>query len=137
MSGLIDSATPGPAHAERAFRQLRLAHRALQYGPSVAQVVETLLTASLREAEREAQDLMRLARRYGCQRLEAACRRAIYYRQKPDSGTVCWILEKRFDHLPLHPFTDIGGQFTFQFDGPQIKGRNNVESRLMCENESE
>ncbi len=137
MNGLIDSASHRPAYAERAFRQLLLVHRALHYGPSVAQLVETLLSASLLEPEREAQYLMRLARRYGCGRLEAACRRAIYYRQKPDSGTVHWSLEKRFDHLPLYPSTDIGAQFTFQFDGPEIKGRNNVESRLMCENESE
>ncbi len=85
-------------------------------GPSVIRVVQALWADAVVEAARDVYRLLRLTRQYDAQRLEAACRRAAFYRQHSSSFVVEWILRERYDQLPLTPCTDIRGHFPFAFD---------------------
>jgi hypothetical protein len=102
---------------ERAIKQVLL-QEARACGPSVAQLLR---------------ELMELARHYSPKRLQAACRRAIYYRKDRSFYIIPQILEYEYDRLPLSPYTDIKGQFLFRFESCDGDNLNNVESRLMCE----
>jgi transposase len=53
--------------------------RASQIGPATAQVVEDLLADKVLERLRSVQAILRLEQSVGATRLEAACRRALYY----------------------------------------------------------
>ena len=110
---------------------------AQRYGPGVARIVENLWVASLLEVEQEAHRLMQLAQRYGTARLEAACQRALYYRQDKTEAIVGWILDKALDRFPLNPYTDIRGEFRFSLKPLDSEDQDNVESRIPRENLSE
>jgi hypothetical protein len=70
-------------------------------------------------------------------RLEAACRRAVYYRHDKNEAIISWILEKGLDRLPLNPYTDIWDQLTFSLERLNSGVQDNVESRIPRENISE
>jgi len=132
MNAYQNSHIPGTDEQERILKSY-LIHQALECGNSVARVVENIWAYNIHEADEDARQLIRLSNRYGAERLEAACERALYYRQPKNSSTIRWILEKGFDRLELSPHTDLRGQFVFTFETLISKGQNNVESSLMCE----
>jgi hypothetical protein len=124
-------------------------------GPSVALLVQALWADSIVETAREVYQLLRLPRRYGAQRLEAACKRAAYYRRERNSFTIEWLLQEGYDELPLTPYTDIRGQWAFAFDDPNdekpcgqqpsnpeasgvgIGGQRSAQSRKACKSQPE
>ena len=110
---------------------LREAHR---FGPAVVRVVGNIWSSSIKEAYHSAQDLIRLSECYTPERVEAACKRAIYYRQDNNNYVISWLLEKNYDRLALSAYTDIKGQFIFNFEPLVQSNQNNVESSLMWEN---
>ena len=59
-----------------------------------------------------------------------ACKRAIYYRQDKNNYVISWLLEKNYDRLALSAYTDIKGQFIFNFEPLVQENQNNVESSL-------
>jgi transposase len=80
--------------------------RARDIGAACAMFVERLLGDRIVERLRAAQGVLRLAERYGSQRLDAACARAlahdsVFYR------TVKTILAGGFDQLPLGEITEV------------------------------
>ena len=117
---------------ERAIKQVLL-QEARACGPSVAQLLQIVWAGSILELVRDCRELMELARHYSPKRLQAACRRAIYYRKDRSFYIIPQILEYEYDRLPLSPYTDIKGQFLFRFESCDGDNLNNVESRLMCE----
>jgi len=96
----------------RSLKQLLL-EQARHVGPSATRVVQAIWADAAIEAARDACQLLRLARCYGAQRLEAACKRSAFYRQHMSPFVIEWILRERFDELPLTRCTDIRGQFVF------------------------
>jgi hypothetical protein len=116
---------------ERAIKQVLL-QEARACGPSVAQLVQTVWAGSILEMVRDSRELMDLACRYSPERLQAACRRAIYYRKDRSFYIIPRLLEDQYDRLPLSPYTDIEGQFLFSFESCDRDSLNNVESRLIC-----
>jgi hypothetical protein len=92
----------------------RLLKQARYLGPSVSLLVQALWADALEETARDVQQhLLRISTRYGASRMEAACRRACFYRRTKNCFTIEWILENGYDRLTLNTFTDIRGQFVF------------------------
>ncbi len=132
------------------FLKSALLQEAYLLGPSVALLVQALWADSIVEMARDVYQLLRLPRRYGAQRLEAACKRAAYYRRERNSFTIEWILQEGYDELPLTPYTDIRGQWVFAFADPEdekscaqrpsnpetsgasLEGQHSVQSRKAC-----
>ncbi len=86
--------------------------QASHLGPFVTAFVQSLWTDGVLSTAEHAARLMRLASTYDPVRLEAACRRALFYR-KIDYPTVARILRDHLEALPLNPYADINGQLTF------------------------
>jgi hypothetical protein len=87
---------------------------AAQIGPSTLQVVETLLGERPLDRLRAVQGILRLEETVGCQRLEAACVRALYY------GDVRYrrikdILNAALDREPLPAAPTVTEQLPFAF----------------------
>ena len=81
---------------------VRLREEAAQIGEATAQLVTEMLADKPVDRLRGAQGVLRLAKRYGAPRLEAACRRALVF------GTVSYrtvdsILRQGLDRSPLPP----------------------------------
>jgi hypothetical protein len=95
-----------------------LLEQARSVGPSAALLVQALWADAIVETARDIYQLLRLPRRYGSQRLEAACKRAAYYRRDRNCFTIEWILQEGYDQLPLTPYTDIRGQWVFAVHDP-------------------
>ena len=74
--------------------------QATRIGPSCAALIERLLSDRIVERLRAAQAVLRLAERYGAQRLEAGCARALAH-DSPFYRTVKTILAGGFDQQPL------------------------------------
>ena len=89
----------------------RIIDRASHLGPFVLAFVQSLWTDGVLSTAEHAARLMRLASFYDPERLEAACRRALFYR-KIDYTTVDRILRDHLEDLPLNPYADINGQLT-------------------------
>ncbi len=89
----------------------RLLSHAFAQGPFVLALVQSLWTEGVLSTAEHAAHLFRLARLYEPERLEAACRRALFYR-KTDYLTVERILRDKLDTLPLNPYADVNGQLT-------------------------
>lgn len=96
-------------HLQQEKTKTRLMGRASDLGQSVLAFVQALWTADMRSTALHASRLIRLASAYGPARLEAACRRALFYRSG-DYATVKRILENHLETLPLNPHADIYGQ---------------------------
>ncbi len=69
-------------------------------GENTSALIERLLTSRPLEKLRTAQGILRMGEKYGSQRLEAACRRALFYNDVK-YGTVKNILDKELDKEPL------------------------------------
>jgi hypothetical protein len=80
-------------------------------GPFVTALVQSLWTEGVLSTAEHAARLFRLADFYEPKRLDAACRRALFYR-KIDHLTVARILRENLDTLPLNPYADLNGQLT-------------------------
>jgi transposase len=74
--------------------------QATRVGPSCVALIERLLSDRIVERLRAAQAVLRMAERYGAQRLEAACARALAH-DSPFYRTVKTILAGGFDLQPL------------------------------------
>ena len=74
--------------------------QALQIGPSCEQVIQTLLNDSVVDYLRAVQSIVGLQKKYGPERLEAACRRALIF-QSPFYKTVKTILQGGLEYAPL------------------------------------
>ncbi len=119
-----------PDEQEQIMKQALL-REAQQLGPAVVRVVGNIWSSSIIEAYHSAQDLIRLSERYTPERVEAACKRAIYYRQDKNNYVISWLLEKNYDRLALSAYTDIKGHFIFNLEPLVQENQNNVESSLM------
>ena len=71
-------------------------------GVSCTELIETLFADRVLYNLRAAQGIIRLADKYGSQRLEAACRRALFF-ENPRYGTVKTILKKGLDQDSVQP----------------------------------
>ena len=89
----------------------RIIHRASALGPFVLAFVQSLWTDGVHSTAKGASRLIRLASAYGPGPLEAACRRALFYRCG-DYSTVKRVLENHLEALPLNPHADINGQLS-------------------------
>ncbi len=77
-----------------------LLRQARAYGPSVARLLQTVWAENILEMVRECRELMELAQGYSPERLQVACRRAIYYRKDHNFYIVALILDHQYDRLP-------------------------------------
>jgi hypothetical protein len=84
-------------------------HRAFRCGGSAVAVVEALWASYFLEAVYHCRRLLQLADRYSAPRLEAACRRALYYGQA-NYRTIRRILQHGVDRLAPDLQTDIWGR---------------------------
>src|SRR5690606_20526930 len=68
-------------------------------GPSCQAVIETLFSDRVLDRLTSAQGILRLAERFGAERLEAACRRALLFDARPGYRKLKTILEKNLESL--------------------------------------
>ena len=99
--------------------------QATRIGPSCAALIERLLSDRIVERLRAAQAVLRMAERYGTQRLEAACARALAH-DSPSYRTVKTILAGGFDLQPLssipHSARAYGDRARFARDAESLFG---------------
>jgi hypothetical protein len=99
--------------------------QATRIGPSCAALIERLLSDRIVERLRAAQAVLRMAERYGAQRLEAACARALAH-DSPFYRTVKTILAGGFDLQPLpstpHTARAYGDRARFARDAESLFG---------------
>ena len=111
-----------PAHqAHLEWTPERIVRWASKTGPRTAELAELIL-ASRGHPERGYRaclGVMRLGKKYGEQRLEAACARAVFL-ASPSYRTVRSILESGADRLPL-PDSDSGSS-----DEPRLPHHDNI-----------
>ena len=74
--------------------------KALEIGENTLQVVDELLNGGVIRNLRSAQNIIRMSKKYGRERLEAACKRAVYFKNYTYAG-IKNILEKELDKQPL------------------------------------
>lgn len=79
-------------------------------GPSTVEVIKHIWLDHLLRTESEINTLFRYGLRLSSQRLEAACRRAVFHKL-PQSRIVKSILVQRLDVLPLTRKADVFGQY--------------------------
>ncbi len=89
----------------------RLLDQAANLGPFAIALVQSLWTDGVLCAASQAGHLFRLVGLYDPQRLEAACRRALFYK-KTDYLTIERILSDNLENLPLSPYADVDGQLS-------------------------
>jgi hypothetical protein len=87
----------------------QLLDQAADLGPLAVAFIQSLWTESILGAAEQARGLFSLAHCHETKRLEAACKRALFY-QRPDYLTVDKILRENLDSLPLNPYTDVNGR---------------------------
>ena len=85
--------------------------QAADLGPCAIALVQSLWTDGVLCAASQAGHLFRLVGLYDPQRLEAACRRALFYK-KTDYLTIERILSDNLENLPLSPYADVNGQLS-------------------------
>jgi transposase len=73
--------------------------KARAVGPACTQLIETLFADRVLDNLRAAQGIIRMGDKYGAERLEAACRRALFF-DNPRYQTVKTILKKGLDQQP-------------------------------------
>jgi hypothetical protein len=86
-----------------------------QLGTYTVEFIRQLWAPYTAEALEQERALLRVARRFSPDRLEAACRRALFYHQEINIETAEMILRQDLDQLPLDAATDITGQFLLNF----------------------
>lgn len=81
---------------------MRVKEQARTIGESTSQLIEEMLSDQPVDRLRPAQGILTLVKRYGPERLEAACRRALVFNQTTYRA-VSTILAKGMEYLPLPP----------------------------------
>jgi hypothetical protein len=89
----------------------QLLTRSSDVGPFVTAFVHSLWIDGVISIREHAHALFCLAKHYGPERTEAACRRAMFYR-RADYITVERILRRRAETLALDPYCDVYGNPT-------------------------
>jgi hypothetical protein len=87
----------------------RINQHASSVGPSASIIARIAWASSIRIVESAVNSFLRLARRISPERLEAACKRVLFY-GFDSIDMVKTVLMQRLDSLPLDPKTDIYGQ---------------------------
>lgn len=88
----------------------RLLEEARETGPFTAEIMKHIWLNHLNNAETEINVLFRFGYRFSIDRLEAACKRVVFYGlTSPDLVKI--ILFQRLDSLELDHSTDIYGQY--------------------------
>lgn len=87
-------------------------------GPSVLAVVEKIFEDKAVDGLRPVRGLIRFADKYSASRLEAACKRAVYF-ETPTYQSVKNILKKDLDKMPLKQPAEPSGQLKFRFQREQ------------------
>ena len=95
----------------------QLLDHASTLGPFVTALVQSLWTKGVLSTAEHASRLFRLTQFYDPESLEAACRRALFYR-KTDYLTVERILRENLHTLPLNPYAEVNGQLTLSWLNP-------------------
>jgi hypothetical protein len=90
-----------------------LLDQAAGIGPYTSAFVRSLWTDGVFAVANEARQLFGLINTYGAERLEATCKRALFYR-RVDFMAIDAILRDDLDRLPLNPYTDIKGKLSTQ-----------------------
>jgi len=132
MNDYQDLLLPKIDEHERILKEY-LIREARRCGLCVVRVVENIWGYCIQEADHDVRELIHLSHKYGSERLERACERALYYRQPSNSFTIWMILEKGYDRLVISPHTDCEGKFVFNFEPLTLANQNNVYSGLMSE----
>lgn len=88
---------------------------AARLGEHVGKLAEAIFAERAVDGMRPVRALIRLARRYGNDRLAAACQRALLY-ETPYYRSVKEILVRELDRLPLSQPADRDGQLNFRFE---------------------
>jgi hypothetical protein len=83
-------------------------------GPSVLAVVRKILDDKVVDGIRPVRGLLRFAKTYTPERLEAACRRALRY-ETPSYMSVKRILKNELDRVPIEQPAESSGQLQFRF----------------------
>jgi hypothetical protein len=86
-----------------------IAKTASSFGNSSATIAEIAWAVSMRTTEASIYSFLRLAHRYSGKRLEAACKRVLFY-GFDSIDMVKIVLFQKLDLLPLNRKTDIYGQ---------------------------
>ena len=94
--------------AEEHALKRRLLDRALTLGPFVGAMMQGIWVDFIHSTVSQTQRLFSLATLHGHIRLDAACRRALYYR-RTHLFVVEEILREDAQSLPLNPYTDVFG----------------------------
>ena len=94
---------------------------AQQIGPASAQIVQSLLAHPVLDRLTTAGRLVRLARKYNAQRLEAACRKALDYGD-PSYKTVKGILKQGTEVQPAPVLVDLPLATTFARSSCELVG---------------
>lgn len=82
---------------------------ARSFGPFTVEISKHIWLNQLRKAESEINSLLRFGYRFSQERLEAACKRVVFY-DLTSPALVELVLFERLDTLPLDHATDIYGQ---------------------------
>jgi transposase len=93
---------------------------AFRLGDSVGHVAQSILADKVVDGMRPTRALIRLEKKYGVDRLERACARALRY-DTASYQSVSRILSKKLDELPAEDPTEPSGQKVFRF---QRQGRD-------------
>lgn len=111
MDLLIDSSDCLQESLEANKRQIKkqLLDCASTLGPFVTALIQSIWSDGVLSITEHASRILRLAQFYDPESLEAACRRALFYR-KTDYLTVDQILRGNLHTLPLNPYADVNGQ---------------------------
>lgn len=97
---------PGTVEAELFMHILE---EARSFGPFTVEIFKHIWLNHLHKAESEITALMRFGYRFQHERLEAACKRVVFY-DLNSPALVELVLMQQLDNLPLDHSTDIYGQ---------------------------
>jgi hypothetical protein len=88
---------------------IRILEEARSFGPFTAEIFKHIWLNNLHKAESEGNSLLRFGYRFKADRLEAACKRVVFY-DLTSPTLVELVLFQQLDKLPLDHTTDIYGQ---------------------------
>jgi len=111
FNGLLDDHMPPEALAYKLRDPQWCLKQAEEIGPACLQLIRQLFAHRVLDNLRAAQGVVRLGDRYGKQRLEAACARALAF-ESPRYRTVKTILEKGQDQVTADNATSLPDIYT-------------------------
>jgi hypothetical protein len=113
-------------HSSEQALKTQMLHRATKCGTSTTAMVDKIWVNHFTHTVKHLQRFLSLAHRFSPQRLEAACRRALFYSVATDK-VVQHILTKGYDRLPLSPYSTIEGQPVFDFNDDTSEDQNSSQ----------